>query len=324
MQKDYLTYKWHDVALLSDQRAYTIICKTMLQIPQQEIIEIQDAALNDWVWQRQPVSDNTKTDVLVPFRGSVTIQIYYLNQDYQQETCFAVLPLEGAWEEPLTEQNSMRLLFYHTQTAGEHLLLETVLQVNRNQPLDPTQVLIGQFQMEEQIVLEDPWPSCSELLLTSMVLQIHQWQIDAGQLQLNGEHQIVCVYQSSRQTGEQVFVHEYRVPMKANILVPKGVQELSGIMPYYQSITAQVLDDHCILVTGSGVFCTLPNEENASWQSDCREEPPMQSVEKDDIPSVINSRGSRRANLSKYMRHLNNSVETPTSIRNIEIVKETE
>ena len=80
MQKDYLTYKWHDVALLSDQRAYTIICKTMLQIPQQEIIEIQDAALNDWVWHRQPVSDDTKTDALVPFRGSVTIQIYYLNQ----------------------------------------------------------------------------------------------------------------------------------------------------------------------------------------------------------------------------------------------------
>jgi len=119
-------------------------------------------------------------------------------------------------------------------------------------------------------------------------------------------------------------VHEYRIPMKANILVPKGVQELNGIMPYYQSITAQVLDDHCILVTGSGVFCTLPNEETVSWQTDSREELSPQSVEKDDIPSVINSRGSRRANLSKYMRHLNNSVETPTSIRNIEIVKETE
>ena len=31
MQRDYLTYEWHDIALLTDQRAYTIICKKMLQ-----------------------------------------------------------------------------------------------------------------------------------------------------------------------------------------------------------------------------------------------------------------------------------------------------
>ena len=50
MQRDNLTYEWNDMALLTDQRAYTIICKTMLQIPQQEIAEIQDVVLDDWVW----------------------------------------------------------------------------------------------------------------------------------------------------------------------------------------------------------------------------------------------------------------------------------
>ena len=33
MQRDNLTYEWNDMALLTDQRAYTIICKTMLKIP---------------------------------------------------------------------------------------------------------------------------------------------------------------------------------------------------------------------------------------------------------------------------------------------------
>ena len=332
MQRDNLTYEWNDIALLTDQRAYTIICKTMLQIPQQEIAEIQDVVLNDWVWQRHKI-DNTEENVeqnsIVPFQGSVTVQIYYLNRDYQQETFFAVLPLEGAWEEPLTEQNSMRLLFYHTQMAEGCLLLETVLQINRTQLLESTQVLIGQFQMEEQIVLETPWPSCSELLLTSMALRLDDWNIDANGLQIDGEHQITCVYQSSQQAGEQVFVHEYRLPMKATIPVPEGLQELNGIMPYYQSITAQILDEKRIFITCSGVFCTLPVSENSNTCNESEEDNttytekeqhyPYTANKKDTAPSVVNRRGSRRANLSKYMRNLNNSVETPNTMRNIEL-----
>lgn len=41
-------------------------------------------------------------------------------------------------------------------------------------------------------------------------------------------------------------------------------------------------------------------------------------------PSVVTSRGSRRANLSKYMRNLNSSVQTPKSTRNFEILAEPE
>ena len=328
MQKNYLTYEWNDVALLTDQRAYTIICKTMLRIPQQKLIEIQDVVLNDWVWQRHPVDDMAQ-DTIVPFQGSITVQIDYLNRDDQQETFFAVLPLEGTWEEPVAEQNSMRLIFYHTQMAGECLLLETVLQINRNRPLESTQVMIGQFQMEEQIVLEKPWPSCNELLLTSMELQLNDWSIDINGLQINGEYQIVCVYRSTQQVGEQVFVHENRLPMKANILVPEGLQQLDGIMPYYQSITAQILDEQRIFIATSGVFCTLPVSE-AEWlcdinELDCAEKVKIEQQyvaktdKKESAPSVVNSRGSRKAKLSKYMRNLNNSVETPNSMRNIEL-----
>lgn len=333
VQRTYLTYEWNDVALLTDQRAYTIICKTMLKIPQQELIEIQDVVLNDWVWQRQVIDDMAQ-DTIVPFQGSITVQIDYLNRDDQQETFFAVLPLEGAWEEPVAEQNSMRLTCYYTQAAEGCLLLETVFQMNRSKPLEQTQVLLGQFQLDEQITLEAPWPTCSELLQTSVNLQVEDWTIDAGQLQIDNQHQIVCVYQSRQQAGEQVFVYEYRLPMKANILIPEGLQELNGIMPYYQSITAQLIDETSIHITGTGVFCTLPANE-AEWhcnvnELDCIEETEVEQLypdtadKKESAPSVVNSRGSRRAKLSKYMRNLNNSVETPNTMRNIELNIENE
>lgn len=337
MQRDHLAYEWNDVALLADQRAYTIICKTMLQIPQQDlqtIHEIQDVVLSDWTWQSESLCSDAQPRAVVPFQGSVTLQIYYLNQDFQQETFFVDVPIEGAWQEPLTQQNSMRLIFHHTQIAEGHLLLETVLQINRSQPLERTQVLLGQFQMEEQLMLEEPWPPCDALLATSVTLTLQDCEIAARQLTVRGESQLVCVYQCARQPGEQVFVYEQRIPMEAAILVPDGLQELNGLMPYYQSITAQVLDEQQIQIVGSGVFCTLPVlwdaetmpqtqlSDDAIFADEEEHTDDIQAIQQDKreaSPSVVNSRGSRRANLSKYMRNLNNSVESPTSVRNIEL-----
>ncbi len=325
MQRNHLAYEWNDVALLEDQRAYTIICKTMLQIPQQDIGEIQDVVLTDWTWQSESLCSDVLQKPLIPFQGIATLQLYYLNQELQQETFFVDVPIHGAWQEPMIEQNSMRLIFYHTKIAEDHLLLETVLQISRNLPLEHTQVLLGQFQMAEQITLDAPWPACDALLATSVILEIQQWEITARQLLLNGAYHIVCIYQNAQQPGEQVFVYELRSPMEATILVPEGLQELNGIMPYYQHITAEILDETQIQITGSGVFCTLPikqedalpdYEETSNAQTD---ELDTRATTKEPSPSVVNRRGSRRETLSKYMRNLNNSVETPSSIRNFEI-----
>ncbi len=340
MQRESLTYEWNDVALLVDQRAYTIISKTMLQVPQQQIGEIQDVLLFDWTWKREVLCDDEIQKTMTPFQGVLVVQIIYLNHELQQEHVFVEVPIQGAWQEPLTQQNAMRLIFQYTQMAEEHLLLELVLQVNRNQPLDRSQVLIGQFQLEEQITLEQPWPACDELLATSVVLQVQDWQIADRQLQFTGQYQMVLIYQNENHSGEHVFVYEQRLPMEATILVPEGLQELNGIVPYYQSLTAQVLDEQCIQLMGSGVFCTLPyglcadmERENMPIDTEM-EQPILQQTdecttsraiaEKEQSPSVVNRRGSRKANLSKYMRDLNNSVETPTSVRNFELSTDSE
>lgn len=338
MQKENLTYEWNDVALLTDQRAYTILCKTMLQIPDASISEVQEILLSDWTWQSESKGEEENNQILVPFRGVATLQILYLDQKMQQQTFFVDVPVQGAWQEPMVQQNNMRLLFYHTQNAEEQLLLETVLQINRNQPLERTQVLLGQFQMETFILLDDPWPPCDALLTTSVTLQITEWVLHAQQLQITGEYQTVCVYQSTEQIGEQVFVYEHRLPALFTLPVPDGLQTLDGMMPYYQSLTAQVVDTHRIQLLGNGVFCTLPLMESPAQEADsllqntqpitveqaesqlfepARQTEPIST--KMPNPSVVNKRGSRREHLSKYMRDLNNSVETPTSIRNFEI-----
>lgn len=291
---------------------------------QQHIGEIQDVALTDWTWQNVPLCSDILQKQTIPFQGHATLQIDCLNQDIQQESFFVDVPIHGAWQEPMIEQNSMRLVFYHSKIAEEHLLLETVLQIPRNQPLERTQVLIGQFQMAELLPLEAPWPSCDAILATSVLLDIQKWTITTRQLTLNGEYQIVCIYQNTQQPGEQIFVYEQCSPMEASILVPEGLQELNGIMPYYQNITAEILDETHIRIAGSGVFCTLPAKAE-EYLSDYEETIHEQNcnfavdIKKEQSPSVVNRRGSRRANLSKYMRNLNNSVETPSSIRNFEI-----
>lgn len=320
MQKENLTYEWNDVALLADQRAYTILCKTMLQIGRQGIYEIQDVCLLDWTWQSDPLRTDAPNQNMVPFHGNVTLQITCLQQTMQRQTFFVDVPIQGEWQESTIQQNQMQLLFSHSQIVEDHLLLETVLQISRNQPLERSQVLLSQFQMEEVILLEEPWPSCDTLLTTSVQLQITDYMIQMQQLQIYGTYQIVCVYQSTEQSGEQVFAYEYCLPAKEIVSIPEGLKELDGIMSYFQSITAQVLDMRQIALVGSGVFCTLPVVLEEALLGDIE---PVSVVvtpmTKEVNPSVVNKRGSRRETLAKYMRDLNNSVETPTSIRNFEI-----
>ena len=317
VQRENLAYQWNDVALLTDQRAYTIICKTMLQIAEQDVYEVQEVVLLDWVWQTESFGGGNQDSLLVPFQGNVTLQIYYLNRELQQGIFFVDVPIQGAWEEPFIQQNSMRLVFSNTQIAERDLLLETVLQISRNQPLERSQVIIGSFQQDSQIQLTAPWPECHTILGTNVILQLKDWKIDNGAVQLCGEQQLICIYQNVNQTGEQVFVYEQRIPLDIVLAVPQGLCELDGIMPYYQTIIAQVQDEQHILMSSSGVFCTLPVElEPIVEKIDCARHMVNEQLSP---PSVVNSRGSRRAKLSKYMRNLNQSVETPTSIRNFEI-----
>ena len=377
-----LDYEWNDVALLMDQRAYTFVCKTMLQIPEQTIEVLQEIILADW--QYKPEQNEG-----LRFDGSMTLQVGYLCQQQRGELKVAI-PLQGNLQEPLTEQSSARLLYSKGQVAGSCLLLEAVLQIPRVQQLQRSQVLLGQFAMEELLELPKQWPCFQDVLATVAAMQIDSFQIGQQQLQVQGCYRLAVIYENGGQPGERLFAYEQQRPMTVALPVPPGLQELEGVQPYYQNLTAQLLDDRHILLAGEGVLCTLSDtaivedttkssQSAASVDSDAltrqmagilqqlmeelkrhaeiteQQEPASQPKSKDGAeapvsqqtaeegdcgevcpvrrtvqsgsnvhPSVVNSRGSRRANLSKYMRNLNSSVQTPKSMRNFEIGAEPE
>ncbi len=382
MQSMNLDYEWNDVALLTDQRAYTFVCKTMLQIPEQTIEVLQEIILADW--QYKPEQNEG-----LRFDGSMTLQVGYLCQQQRGELKVAI-PLQGNLQEPLTEQSSARLLYSKGQVAGSCLLLEAVLQIPRVQQLQRSQVLLGQFAMEELLELPKQWPCFQDVLATVAAMQIDSFQIGQQQLQVQGCYRLAVIYENGGQPGERLFAYEQQRPMTVALPVPPGLQELEGIQPYYQNLTAQLLDDRHILLAGEGVLCTLSDtaivedttkssQSAASVDSDAltrqmagilqqlmeelkrhaeiteQQEPASQPKSKDGVeapvsqqtaeegdcgevcpvrrtvqsgsnvhPSVVNSRGSRRANLSKYMRNLNSSVQTTKSMRNFEIGAEPE
>ena len=382
MQNMNLDYEWNDVALLMDQRAYTFVCKTMLQIPEQTIEVLQEIILADW--QYKPEQNEG-----LRFDGSMTLQVGYLCQQQRGELKVAI-PLQGNLQEPLTEQSSARLLYSKGQVAGSCLLLEAVLQIPRVQQLQRSQVLLGQFAMEELLELPKQWPCFQDVLATVAAMQIDSFQIGQQQLQVQGCYRLAVIYENGGQPGERLFAYEQQRPMTVALPVPPGLQELEGVQPYYQNLTAQLLDDRHILLAGEGVLCTLSDtaivedttkssQSAASVDSDAltrqmagilqqlmeelkrhaeiteQQEPASQPKSKDGAeapvsqqtaeegdcgevcpvrrtvqsgsnvhPSVVNSRGSRRANLSKYMRNLNSSVQTPKSMRNFEIGAEPE
>lgn len=377
-----LDYKWNDVAFLTDQRAYTFVCKTMLQIPEQTIEVLQEIILADW--QYKPEQNEG-----LRFDGSMTLQVGYLCQQQRGELKVAI-PLQGNLQEPLTEQSSARLLYSKGQVAGSCLLLEAVLQIPRVQQLQRSQVLLGQFAMEELLELPKQWPCFQDVLATVAAMQIDSFQIGQQQLQVQGCYRLAVIYENGGQPGERLFAYEQQRPMTVALPVPPGLQELEGVQPYYQNLTAQLLDDRHILLAGEGVLCTLsdtaivetttkssqsaasvdsdaltrqmagilqqlmeevkrhaeiteqqepasqpklkdgaeaPLSQQTTEESDCGEVCPVRRTVQSGSnvhPSVVNSRGSRRANLSKYMRNLNSSVQTPKSMRNFEIGAEPE
>lgn len=382
MQSMNLDYEWNDVALLTDQRAYTFVCKTMLQIPEQRIEVLQEIILADW--QYKPEQNEG-----LRFDGSMTLQVGYLCQQQRGELKVAI-PLQGNLQESLTEQSSARLLYSKGQVAGSCLLLEAVLQIPRVQQLQRSQVLLGQFAMEELLELPKQWPCFQDVLATVAAMQIDSFQIGQQQLQVQGCYRLAVIYENGGQPGERLFAYEQQRPMTVALPVPPGLQELEGVQPYYQNLTAQLLDDRHILLAGEGVLCTLsdtaiventtkssqsaasvdsdaltkqmagilqqlmeelkrhaeiteqqepasqpkskeeteaPVSQQTTEESDCGEVCPVRRTVQSGSnvhPSVVNSRGSRRANLSKYMRNLNSSVQTPKSMRNFEIGAEPE
>ncbi len=331
MQSENLAYDWNDVALLTDQRACTFLCKTMLLVSDMEVCQLQEIHLVNWE-KTLPQEDKKQLS------GVMQVQIVYLDQKGKQCQLQTEIPLQGTLAMPVQALGQAKLLYGRGQVADGYLLLETVLQIPYELQLQRSQVIVGPFEMEELLELPEWWPDCTEVLTTVAVAELQTCSIQQQLLQAEGSYQFTIVYADRTQQGESLYAYQQRRPMEVSCTVPVGLQELDGVQPYYQSLSVQLLDGHHIQLTGSGVLCTLPVEHASvdsaePWREtieqkealdDAPESVPLHQQKRQNSPSVVQSRGSRRANLSKYMRNLNSSVQSPTSVRNFEIGLESE
>ncbi len=351
-----MQYQWNDVALLTDQRACTFLCKTMLRIPEEETIQLQEITLTDW--HRSDLENiDPQAQACSGLSGVMQLQLRYKNQQDELETEQIEIPLRGVWKNPEEHLGEAQLLYSRWQNVDAYLLLETVLQIRRELELQPTQVLVGQFFMEESLTLPDSWPGCADVLTTAAVAEVQSCHIEQQMLQVQGAYHLTVVYVDDAQPGERLFAYQQSRSFLWQMAVPAGLQELTGVQPYYQSLAVQLLHDREIELRGTGVLCTPPItsdlrqtgvvETEVMEREVLKTEVPAESheaipepvvpmkVENNEqrsryakhvphTPSVINSRGSRRANLSKYMRDLNGMVQSPNSIRNFEIGQGTE
>ena len=275
MQSVDLTYEWNDVALLTDQRAYTFICKTMLQIPEHAITELQEIILLDW----ENHSQQKHT-----FDGSMQLQIGYLDRQQQKAALQIEIPLQGDLEDVWQSNATARLLYGKGKVTDTCLLLETVLQIPRMPELKRSQVTVGPFHMEELLELPEDWPGCEELEATAAILQMEESVVQQQKLYLSGIYQLAVVYQNEAQIGEQLFAYEQQRPAQLVVPVPAGVAQLEGIIPFYHNLTAQILDDKRILLIGDGMLYTeavsdapaaQPKLQQGQQEESCPEEKQM-------------------------------------------------
>lgn len=323
MQSENLAYEWNDVALLTDQRACTFLCKTMLLVTNMDVCQIQEINLVNWEPALLQVDKNQLS-------GVMQVQIIYLDQKDSRRQLQTEIPVHGMAAMPVQAFGQASLLYGRGQVAEDHLLLETVLQIPYELQLQRSQVIVGPFEMEELLELPELWPDCTEVLTTVAVADAKTCAVQQQQLKVQGCYQLTIVYADASQQGESLYAYQQLRPMEQMCTVPDGLQELDGVQPYYQSLSVQLLDSHHVQLSGSGVLCTLPAEQA---EDDGSEEWPAMEAQtleqavvavplhqqRQNAPSVVNSRGSRRANLSKYMRNLNSSVHSPTAVRNFEI-----
>lgn len=318
MQSKNLACEWNDVALLTDQRACTFLCKTMLLLPESINGQMEKIHLKRWNRITAPECEDFLT-------GDIQLELVYRN-DYGDEKVYsAKLRLQGTITEPVPCTGEACLLYSRGQAAGQHLLLEMVVQLPCDLHLQPTQVIAGQFEMTEMLELPETWPDCADVLVTATVAEVQSCSIHQQMLQVDGRYRLTIVYANDLKQGESLFAWQQYRPFIWKKPVPGGLQELTGVKPYYQSLSVELLDSHQIRLNGNGVICTLPSEEEIPEvrnleEVDCTDERAATKMEiLSQSPSVVTSRGSCRANLSRYMRDLNGMAQSPTTIRNYEI-----
>ena len=104
MQSENLACEWNDVALLTDQRACTFLCKAMLRLPEPANDMAEQIVLKEWSRVSAP-------DDKMELRGKIQLELLYSDARNEKTVYGAELWLQGAIDEPVQFIGEAGLLY---------------------------------------------------------------------------------------------------------------------------------------------------------------------------------------------------------------------
>ena len=126
MQSENLACEWNDVALLTDQRACTFLCKAMLCLPSPADGLVEGIQLKSWKGVSEPECQEE-------LAGSVQLEVLYRDSKGESFIYSVELWLQGTIAEPVPFTGEACLLYSRGKAAGQHLLINgTCLYLCRN------------------------------------------------------------------------------------------------------------------------------------------------------------------------------------------------
>lgn len=342
MTTEQVSCAWNDVTCLVDERAVTFVCKTLFQLLLEEDLPVEQLVQ----LELEKLSCQEPQGILA---GQILLQAVCTTKDGEERVYPLVIPfaadqLEGR------QYGHLNVHYIQGQLIEDKLWVETVVSGIRLELSRDGQVILGEVALREVLDLPGQLPGCEQLISAQVISNIEHMELLEGvRVQVAGHHLLSVLYEGRRKAGEKLHVYQQTCPFQGEIELGHQLADLNGAVLHYRLLTAQLLEERKLMISGVGMIKTLAVEEQEDVaEQDClltegevvERRTPVEAVpvrpERERVEPVVESaknnssvavekavrRGSRisqRTQLSKYMRELDGMVRGPKSMRNFDL-----
>ena len=335
LSMDNVNFLWNDVAAVNDENCQFIICKTMLQLPEEK----GDIAC---------VDETQVTDILGEFAdgelsGKLLLTISYTDESNEKEEIKLEVPFIVAYQGDMSRGSVLEENFATAQRAdNRHILLETVTSVPKKNIPTRSLAKVGHFERKNRVVLPNDWPDMEHIIGANIVYDQAQFRAEDDKAILDMVGHIGIIYEQNAQRGEKVVYYQTEEPLSIALEQPLLEAEVG-----YYSLNAQLINEREIALQSFNHLYgetlaeeeqkeeikpqeeeTVPaNEKEESIEEDTSVQEAQVQAEakqpKAEIPqsTAVPKRVNRRESLGRHMHSLDRGVKTSHIVRNIEFNK---
>lgn len=248
-KKGNISFLWNDVATMNDDNCSFIICKSMVKLSRElpEILNLEKVAVSNITKAMTRSGDEQEIS------GDVQLAIEYETTDNNlAELSFAV-PFSGDYWGTAEIANKPQAVYVDAQTVGfNNLLLETVLSVpNRSRLTRGNDVVIGDFQLQQKLVLPEQWPPLAQIIASQVGYHLDDCQKDGDLLKLRGQQDIGVLYVANQSFGEKVMLYQTTEDFAVDLRTDAQVNADTDLNIGYYSLTAQNINEQEILINSN-------------------------------------------------------------------------